>query len=336
MTTGMNTGMNTGRNRGMTGPTVLTVILNYRTPGMTLEALGAARAAMEGIAGAITVVDNDSRDGSFETIAAAIARAGWDRDGRVRLIASGRNGGYGAGNNFGIRAGLPDGAAPDFVYVLNPDAFPEPEAIAALLAEMTAQPRLGFAGSRILDPDGTPHCSAFRFPSIGSELEAAARIGPVSRLLARFVVAPPPPAETARVDWLMGASVMMRRAMLDEIGLFDEGFFLYFEETDLCLRAARAGWLAAYVPASRATHLGSVSTGMGGWRRTPRYWFDSRLRYFVKNHGAAYAGAATLAHLAGGLLWRARRAVTRQPPLDPPRFLSDLAVHALGAPLRRR
>ncbi|TPE49743.1 glycosyltransferase family 2 protein [Amaricoccus solimangrovi] len=309
----------------MTDPTVLVVILNYRTAGMTLRAAGAAVRAMEGIPGGIVLVDNDSRDGSFERL--RDAARGWER---VRVIASGRNGGYGAGNNIGIRAGLPDGARPDYVHVLNSDAFPEAGAIAILRDHLSAHPEAGFAGSRILDAEGAPRHSAFRFPSIGGEMEAAARTGPVSRLLARHVIAPPIPEETVAVDWLMGASVMMRRAMLDEIGLFDEGFFLYYEETDLCLRAARAGWKAVYVPGSRVIHLGSVSTGMGAWRRTPRYWFDSRLRYFVKNHGPAYAAAATGAHLAGGLLWRARRLVTGQPPCDPPRFLSDLAAHALS------
>lgn len=319
----------------MTGPSVLTVILNYRTGEMTLRALADAVVAMAGIPGGIVVVDNDSRDGSFELLRDAVAAAGWDRDGRVRVIASGRNGGYGAGNNVGIRAGLPDGASPDFVYVLNSDAFPEPEAIGRLREYLAAHPGVGFAGSHILGEDGVAHQTAFRFPSIASELEGAARFGPLSRLLARHSVALPLPEVASEVDWLAGASVMMRGRMLDAIGLFDEGFFLYYEETDFFLRARRAGWRAFYVPGSRVLHLGSVSTGMGDWRRTPRYWFDSRLRYFTKNYGAAYAGAATLAHLTGGLVWQARRLITRQPPCDPPQFLSDLAGHAASAALAR-
>ena len=111
------------------GATVLTVILNWRSAEMTLDAAAAALRAMEGIAGAITIVDNDSGDGSEERLRAEVAARGWDR---VRVIQSGWNGGYGAGNNVGIRAGLPDGSAPDYVYTLNSDAFPAADAIRLL------------------------------------------------------------------------------------------------------------------------------------------------------------------------------------------------------------
>ena len=107
--------------------TVLTVILNYRTAEMTERAAHAALAAMQGVEGAIVIVDNDSQDGSCERLSAAMKEQA-----RVRVIQSGRNGGFGAGNNVGIRAGLADGARPDFVYLLNSDAFPEPDAIARL------------------------------------------------------------------------------------------------------------------------------------------------------------------------------------------------------------
>jgi GT2 family glycosyltransferase len=315
----------------MAEPSVLTVILNYRTPAMTLDAVAAARRELVGIAGGIVVVDNDSRDGSFEAIGAAVSARGWDADGRVRVIASPQNGGYGAGNNVGIRAGLSDGSRPDYVYILNSDAFPDAGAIRRLVDHLEGHPEAGFAGSYIHGPDGEPHTTAFRFPTLLSEFENAVRLGPVSRLLARYRVPMPIPEASAPVDWLAGASVMMRRTMLDAIGLFDEGFFLYFDETDLCRRGRDAGWLSVYVRESAVVHIGSVSTGMKTWARTPTYWLDSRLRYFVKHHGAAYAAAATAAVVAGGLIWRARMAVQRLPPCDPPHFLRDLVVHALRA-----
>lgn len=313
---------------------VLTVILNWRTPDMTLRAAEAALAALDGIEGALVIVDNDSGDGSFEQMSTAVAARGWNRGPhQVRVIQSGRNGGFGAGNNVGIRAGLPGGGRPDYVYVLNSDAFPEPSAIRALLDHLEAHPGDGMAGSLIVGDDGIPHRTAFRFPSLAGEFEANARFGPISRLLRNSIVAQPIPDATTPVDWLAGASLMIRQSVLDRIGLFDETFFLYFEETELCQRAAAAGWPRVYVPASRVMHIGSVSTGMREWARIPQFWLDSRLYYFTKVHGRGYAALATLATLAGGLLWRARLLIQRKDRGDPPLYLTDLTSHAIRAAL---
>jgi N-acetylglucosaminyl-diphospho-decaprenol L-rhamnosyltransferase len=305
--------------------TVLCVILNWRTADMTLRAAEHAVTAMEGIEGAITIVDNDSQDGSFE----ALTDSTRDMP-RVRVMQAGRNGGYGAGNNVGIRAGLPDGSKPDLVYVLNSDAFPAPDALRALVDHLSANPGTGFAGSFIYGEDGIPHTSAFRFPSIASEFEGAAKTGPISKLLKNAIVAPAPPTATTQVDWLAGASVLMRQSVLDEIGIFDETFFLYFEETDLCRRAARAGWPTDYVLESHVMHLGSVSTGMKEWQRVPGYWFASRRHYFEKNHGRVYAFGATLAHIAGLGVYGVRVLLQRKKPHTPPHFLRDLVRHSLG------
>lgn len=313
-------------------PRLLTVILNWRTAEMTLQSAEAALRALDGIDGALVIVDNDSGDGSFETMTAEVATRGWDTGPQqVRVIQSGRNGGFGAGNNVGIRADLPGGVRPDFVYILNSDAFPEPGAIRALLNHLVAHPATGFAGSFIQGDDDAPHRTAFRFPSIAGEFEAHIRFGPVSRLLKNSIVAQPIPEITTRVDWLAGASLMMRMDVLDQIGLFDETFFLYFEETDLCRRAALAGWPTDYVRESVVVHIGSVSTGMGGWKRIPGFWLDSRWHYFKKNHGTAYALGATLAALAGGALWRARLLIQRKDRGDPPHYLRDMMAHHLRA-----
>ncbi len=318
-------------------PTLLTVLLNFRTAEMTLQALEVAVREMEGIDGAITVLDNASGDGSFEKIRDAVqtrsGELGWQR---VQVIASDHNGGYGAGNNIAIRHGLPDGSAPDFVYLLNSDAFPEPGAVRTLFDYMVAHPRVGFTGSRIHGEDGVYHQTAFRFPTIQSEFEGAACTGPISRLLRRYIVAMPEPVQTRTVDWLAGASMMIRRETLDEVGLFDERFFLYFEETDLCLRASRLGWSTVYVPQSRVMHIGSVSTGMKKWKRVPGYYLDSRMLYFSKNHGVPYAVAATLANVAGSLILRARRLIDRRPIDGPEHFLRDLVSHALRCVRQRR
>ena len=312
-------------------PRLLTVILNWRTAEMTLQSAEAALVALEGIDGALVIVDNDSQDGSFEALSTAVATRGWDiGPQRVRVIQSGRNGGFGAGNNVGLRAGLPDGSKPDYAYILNSDAFPAKDAIRALLHHLESHPETGFAGSHIHGPEGEAHHTAFRFPTMAGEFEQAARFGPISRLFKDAIVAPPLPTATRRVDWLAGASLMMRQSVLDQIGLFDETFFLYFEETELCLRAARAGWPTDYVVESRVAHIGSVSTGMKTWARIPRFWLDSRLYYYRKTRGTFYAAAATMAHLAGGLIWRTRALIQRKDFIDPPQYLTDMAGHALG------
>jgi N-acetylglucosaminyl-diphospho-decaprenol L-rhamnosyltransferase len=316
---------------GAAGPTVLTVLLNWRTAEMTLKAAEAADRAMETIAGGIVVVDNDSGDGSFERMSAAL-----QGNPRIRVVQSGRNGGFGAGNNVGIRLGLPGGVRPDYVYILNSDAFPAPDAIRVLLDYLEAHPKVGIAGSYIHGPDGEAHQTCFRFPSVASELEVAARTGPITRLFAHRTVAMAVPETTGPVEWLAGASMMLREAVVREVGIFDETFFLYFEETDLCRRAALAGWPTHFVRESRVEHIGSVSTGMKTWKRVPGYWFDSRWHYFSKVGGTGHAVVATLAHVAGGLILRARRLVRPSIPPGPPHFLRDLAGHALRQLTGRR
>jgi hypothetical protein len=316
---------------GAPGPTILTVILNWRTAPMTLRAVAAATRAMDGLPGAITVVDNDSGDGSFEALVAGTAD-----NPRVRVVQSGRNGGFGAGNNVGIRLGLPGGVRPDLVYVMNSDAFPEPGAIAALRDHLSRHPAVGIAGSHIVGEDGHDHETCFRFPSVLSEFEGAACTGPISRLLARHRVAIGVLAASGPVDWLAGASIMFRSTVLEQVGVFDEGFFLYFEETDLCHRARQAGWLTHFVRDSRVVHIGSASTGMKEWRRVPGYWFDSRWRYFRKRGGRPMALAATAAVLAGSAIFGARRLVQRHLQPRAPRFVPDLVAHTvrnLASPL---
>ena len=109
-------------------------------------------------------------------------------------------------------------------------------------------------------------------------------------LLERYRVPPPPRNKAHRTDWVNGASMMIRREVFETVGLMDEEYFLYFEETDFCRRVVRAGWPIWHVPASRVVHLEGQSTGVTGAdlakKPRPKYWFDSRARYFRKNLGA--------------------------------------------------
>lgn len=320
----------------MSAPHILIALLNYRTPDMTIRAAETALRETASLQTEMIIVDNGSGDDSYAKIAQTAQVRGWTRDHRVRVLGTGRNGGFGAGNNFAFQQGLSDGTAPDYIYLLNSDAFLDPGALQTLLAFMEAHPKAGFAGSQLHGEHGDLHTVHFRFPTIASEFEQAIKFGPVTRLLQNKMVPMPATDRPVQADWVAGASLLIRWAVLDQIGTFDEGFFLYFEETDLCRRARAAGWDTWLVPESTVMHIGSVSTGMKTWRRTPDYWFDSRRRYFLKHHGRAYLIGASLARITGGALWRLRCALTGRRIEEPRWFLSDFIRHAIRAYLPKR
>jgi len=133
---------------------------------------------------------------------------------------------------------------------------------------------------------------------------------------------------TEQVDWLAGASMMIRRDVFEAIGPLDDGYFMYFEEVDFCLRARRRGWTCWYINESRVAHFAGKSSGidMAGAadKRLPPYWFRSRRRYWVKNHGFAYALLVDSAAITCEVLRKARNFVQRRPDNQPQRFLADL------------
>lgn len=310
---------------------VLAIVVNFRTPDMTLRALQALLPELEAIPTArAVVVDNDSGDGSVERLADGVREMGAEE--HISVIESGHNGGFGFGLNTGVRQALAEPDPPDAIYLLNSDAFPEPGALRELLAFQDAHPEAAIVGSYIHGPDGEPHTTLFRFPTLTGELVANLGIGLVSRLLRRWEVAMPIPSEPLRVDWLAGASMLIRREVFERIGLFDEGFFLYYEETDFCRRAAKAGFETWYVPASSVAHVGGGSTGFKDISR-PRatYWFESRNRYFLRQHGRLYLFAANVSWVLTFITWRVRRRLQGKPDPNPPRLLRDFVRHALAA-----
>ncbi len=310
-------------------------ILNYKTPDLTVDSIKATLAALASCAydWAVIVVDNDSQDGSEETLrnVVSVQQAnsveGWEK---VTVLQSGHNGGFGAGNNFAMRYAMDQYDDLEYVYILNSDAFPDENAIGLLVEYLDNHSDYGFAGSYIYGVDGVPHESAFRFPSALGELEGSIRLGPVTKLLKKYQVPIGIPEQSVDVDWLAGASVVMRVSMLKEIDLFDETFFLYFEETDLLLRARRAGWKTRYILESKVAHVGSASTGMKGWERVPGYWLDSRRHYFIKNHGRLYFYFATLLRVLGGLSFRFRCVIQRKEQVDPKNFFKDMVSHVFS------
>ncbi|NWF58339.1 MAG: glycosyltransferase family 2 protein [Fischerella sp.] len=311
---------------------LLVVILNYRIPQLTIACLRSLVDEVRSLPGThVVVVDNASGDGSAALIQGAIAAESWGD--WVSLLPLEHNGGYAFGNNAAIRLGLESTNPPPYFLILNPDTLVRAGALKALVNFMDEQPDVGIAGSRLEDPDGTPQRSAFRFHTIFSELDSGLRLGVITKLLSRWVVAPAVREDTYQTDWVSGASMIVRREVFASVGLLDEKYFLYFEEVDFCLQANKAGWSCWYVPASRVVHLVGQSTGVNNPnqrpKRLPKYWFDSRRRYFIKNHGWLYAALADATWVFGFFVWRWRRVIQRKPDTDPPKLMSDFLLNSI-------
>jgi len=199
--------------------------------------------------------------------------------------------------------------------VLNPDTEVEQGAVVALASELVANPRCGAAGSQLFATDGKPVASAFRFPSVGREFAGAAQSDAVRRTLGiKGIVVRQ--TDAAEVDWVTGASVMFRAAALRDTGLFDDGFFLDFEEVELMHRLRARGWSVRHVPASRVVHVEGAATGVGAGavdRPFPPYWYQSHRRYFELTGGKGALLAANLSSLAGQGIAGIKRGLGRPP-----------------------
>lgn len=316
---------------------ILVAIVNYKSATWTAQAVRAVLdIEAEGVH--IVVVDNDSGDDALRTIAWAVPH---EHLGKVSLIQSSYNGGFAFGTNLAVRSAVSQGLSPDYVLLLNPDTKVLTGAIAELVAFMDAHPRVGICGSRIINDDESVRPSAWRFPSVLRDFERAAKLGLVARAFPRATLRVPIPDEPTAVDWVSGAAMLVRREVIEQVGLLDEGYFLYFEETDWCLRAAMAGWPTWYVPASRVVHYvgkSTKATGAGANERpVPAYWFESRRLFFVKNHGRMYARTADLAWLLGECLWRGRSLLQGGKRIESPHLMRDFLRAAVRPlPLRGR
>jgi N-acetylglucosaminyl-diphospho-decaprenol L-rhamnosyltransferase len=307
------------------------IIVNFRTPELVsdcVESLICPGTMPSGTR--IVVVDGNSGDHSVGYLTAAIDRNSW-RD-RVDLLPLDVNGGFAYANNRGIEYAKKNLGRFRYFLLLNPDTIARVNSVTLLLEFMKQHPDAGISGSLLEDPDGTPQACAFRFPSIASEFEGEARLGPISRLLDRWRVVPELPDRPSQVGWVSGASMMVRADVFDALDGMDEHFFLYYEEVDFCLRAVHAGWSCWHVPQSRVVHLVGQATGVTRHikpSRRPHYWFVSRRFYFLKHYGRLYWGVASASWLSGHLLWRLRLLLERKRMSGPPHILQDFLRHLL-------
>jgi GT2 family glycosyltransferase len=312
------------------------VIVTYKSAELAVDSLRsvAAERTTAGLVIRAVIVDNAS--GDLPRIAEAVAANNWMA--WVTCVQAPINGGFAYGNNLGIQQAYTTGV-PAYVHLLNPDAQARPGAIGALVRFLEAHPEVGIAGGSFENLDGSDWPFAFRFPSILSEFDSHLEFGLVTRLLRSWVVPRTMTKTPQPVDWVSGASMMIRANVFAAIGGLDENYFLYFEETDFCFRAKRAGFSTWYVPESRVMHIAGQSTKVDERdakpKRMPSYWFESRRRYFAMSHGVRHAMLIDVVALFAHALGWLKRILLLRTRTATPHFLRDLARHSVLWPRNR-
>lgn len=283
-----------------TKPDLTIVVVSYETRALLrqcLQRLSRPTALQQ----QIIVVDNASRDGSADMVEREFPD--------VELVRNSDNRGFAAANNqaFLLAKGRQIG-------LINPDALIEPEVIERAVRRLDVSPTIGAVGGRILGPDGTVQPSARCFPTPLDEvlvLTGLAARYPNSRFFGRFDRTWADVGESAPVDWVPGAFFLLRRDVLDAVGGFDERFFLYYEEVDLCRRIRAAGYEVWYWADCEVRHVGGASSAAIATHRSEHgsqldLWrLRSAYLYYRKHHGAPGA----LAKMAIETTWHGLRAL---------------------------
>ena len=279
-------------------------IINYRTGDMTIAAAQSVIDVLGPREADVIIVDNASGDGSDDQIAAWIEKTG---DARVKLIRSKTNSGFSGGHNQGMAA-APEA---DFYLILNSDALLRPGFFEPLLAAADADPKLGLIAPQLEFEDGTPQESCFRFQGIVCEVIRGAQSGPVSKLLGPFMVPLGLDPDPKEIRWASFACILLRAEMVREIGPMDEGYFLYFEDSEYSLRAYRAGWGVAYVTDAHAVHFrggsGPLKDMVRDKKRLPPYFWRSRTRFLRQACGIWGPLLANIAWIIGRGIAQTRR-----------------------------
>lgn len=253
-------------------PDLSVAIINWKTPHETLACVRSVQETAEGLDLEILIIDNASGDGSAELLRQGLPR--------LRLIENPENWGFARAANQATR----ETTAP-FLLLLNPDVRAHPGALRALLDYARDHPRAGIMGPRLRWPDGRVQYSCRRFPTPWAALfrgTPLAKIFRNNRFSRNYLMADWDHTTPRTVDWLAGAVLLLRRAAVEALGGFDEGFFMYCEDVDLCYRAGQAGWEVHYVPPAVFQHSVGKSSDHAQAAMI-RHHHESMYRYWKKH-----------------------------------------------------
>jgi len=259
-------------------PEVSVIIVNWNARQYLARCLAALAEHGAGVDYDLWVVDNASEDDSVAFVQRAYPQA--------HLIVNAQNVGFARANNQAMAQ-----STGRFLLLLNSDAFLQAGALEALLQAMRDHPDTGIAGAQLFYEDGRLQRSCYAFPTLASELWQTLwldRLFPHSRVFGGYQMTWWAMDTPREVDWVMGACILVRREALEQVGGFDETFFMYSEETDLCYRMKQAGWKVRYVPEARVVHVWGGSANLAG-RETLIRLYQSRVQFFRKHYGPVTA-----------------------------------------------
>ncbi|HUG23775.1 glycosyltransferase family 2 protein [Piscinibacter sp.] len=309
---------------------LLIVIVNFRTPEIVVECLESLLPELRDTNAQVTVVDNASGDGSVPMLRTWLAAHG--SPAQISLIESAENAGFAAGNNIGIRS-----SKARSYLLLNSDTLVRPAAIRTLLDAQRSHPKAGLISPRLEWPDGRAQESCFSYHTPASELMAAAQTAAVDRWLKKYAVGRPVQDVVTSPQWTSFACVLIRHEVFEQVGLLDEGYFMYFEDVAFCRQAREAGWDIVNVPQARVVHLrgGSspVKARVQARKRLPKYFYESRTRYFFQTYGWAGLTAANVMWWLGRVVSKARQLLGRSDKASIQRQWLDIWTN-WTAPLR--
>lgn len=263
-------------------PKVTFITVCFRTPNMIRMLLRGFENAKLSFPYEYILVNNASGDGTSEMVRELFP---W-----VKIIEAPGNVGYGAGNNLALKQ-----AQGEYVMIMNPDIVVFPGELEKLLVEADRRPDVGIFGPRLLNPDRTMQRSFYRFPTPLIPVYRRTPLGSTPwgrKTIAWYLMLDNNPDQVAEVDWVLGGAQLIRRRVFMDAGNFDDRFFMYFEEVDLCRRAWSNGWRVAYVPQAEFVHFHTRESDTGSvfgaiLNRTTRVHIASAVKYFLKYHGKA-------------------------------------------------
>jgi N-acetylglucosaminyl-diphospho-decaprenol L-rhamnosyltransferase len=296
---------------------LLVVITAYRARDLTFDCLKSLESEVAENPGIkVGICDNGNEDDTAEFLNQAIKDNNWQDWAYVKTVMPNR--GFSGGNNVILNDALNSDTEYDFFLLLNADTIVRPGAIGELVRSIECDDKIGIACPRLEWPDGEPQVSCFQYISPVSELLYSAKTGPLTQLLRGWEVPIPVSNQPIEMDWGSFACALIRNEVFQNIGVLDEGYFLYFDDVDYCRSARNAGWTVKYFPASRVVHLRGKSNPVKEMTakrlRRPDYWYFSRSWYLRKFYGSIGLCLANLLWYAGRLISLLRESIGNKKP----------------------